>query len=567
MRVRFAQTWSLRLAMTAAAIAGACTGTIGEPPSANDSSDNPVNPGNSNGGNSGNTNQPTLADVVPIAPHLHRLTSLQYANTVEAALGPHFDADDMPDFGDDIPTLGLSNDADLLRISSVNVAGVYGAAEAIAARAVEQNPTIAACVAGSGTECFSDFARSIGQTMWRRPLTDREIADIETGRAAVAEGTGTRAEQAEYVVQALMLSSNTLYRSALGAGTTTRQLTGYELASVLSYTMWNEPPDAELMAAAADGSLANAETLRTQARRLGTDPRFARALVEFYFDYLKLSALFRKDKAPELGLTTPARQALWDGAKRDLFAALSSPDATLFEPFETLTFHVNDIAAPFFGVTAPSSDFSPMMISSDERLGILTHPAFLSVHAGTGNSGIVKRGVFTLEQLMCVHLGAPPANIGPVDRPPEGFDPEDSTERDVLETLHTSQAQCRSCHQYIDPAGFGFENFDGVGRYRTTERVPSGRELPIDASGNLRIGTEQLQFQNSVQYIQSLIQTPSMRRCVSDALLAYMLGNTPGEAERAVFYATVAERGARVADLAELIVSSPSYTVRTPPTN
>ena len=561
MRVRLAQTWFSRLAVAAAMLAAACTGTIGDSNSGDGSG--PGNPGNgNNGGNNGTP--PTAADVVPIAPQLHRLTALQFANTVEAALGPNFDAEDLPDFGDDIPTLGLANDADLLRISAVNVDNVYRSAAAVAAQAVERNATIAACVDGTGTDCFADVARSIGQVLWRRPLTDNEMADLETGRAAVAEGTGTRAEQAEFIVQALMLSSNTLYRTELGTGADTRRLTNYELASVLSYTMWNEPPDAELMAAAADGSLANADTLRAQARRLAGDPRFPEALVEFYFDYLKLSALFRTSKTPELGLTTAAREALWEGAKRDLLAALSAPDATLFEPFETLTFHVNDDSAPFFGVTAPSGGLSPVTMSADERIGILTHPAFLSVHANTGNSGIVPRGVFTLEQLMCVNLGSPPANIGPVDRPPDGFDPEDTTERDVLETLHTSQPQCRSCHQFIDPAGFGFENFDAVGRYRTMERVPSGRDLPIDASGDLRVGQERLQFDNSIQYIQSLVETPSLRRCVSDALLAYMLGNKPGNAESYLFHAAVLERNARVADLAELIVSSQSYTVRTP---
>jgi len=500
----------------------------------------------------------TPGELDPLEGHMRRRTPGQFEQTIESAFGEIYAAEDLPQFNDDIPTIGLSNDHAKLRIGDTNIDSIYDSARALSELAIEQMPIVSDCVNGSGDACFTELVDTIGGALWRRPVTDEERQDLLGGRAAVAAAPGTRAEQAEFLLQAMILSPSTMYRPELGTEEG-GALSAYELASALSYTLWNAPPDAELMGLAASGALRDTEVLRAQARRMTDDPRLADALTEFFMDYLKFDAIFAKRKLESLGLTTRVRQSMVEGAREDLRGLFAQPGATVLDPFNMTSFHVDRHSATFFGVPVESNGFEIVSMDPEQRLGVLSHPGFLTVHAGEGNSGIVKRGVFTLEQLLCVHLGAPPNDIGPVEELPEGFDPERETSRRVLEVQHSGQSGCVGCHRVIDPAGFGFENYDGAGRYRLTEKG----DIPIDASGTLTIQGESLEYQDSVSFIGSLGQSQRLRRCISDNFLTYALGEETSELEREAFYTRFDASNGSIDALVDALIDTPSFTVRT----
>ncbi len=518
-------------------------------------------PGTQNPGQNNNTpgsNNPNLGSELTES-HLRRLTPVQFENTVRHALGDVFEAEDLPSFGDDIPTIGLNNNPSILRINTVNIDSLYASMQRLAQAAVQGTPVVSECVEASNDTCFAEVVDEIGPKLWRRPLQSEERDDLLNTRAELAN-VASRAEQAEFLIHALLASPNTLFRTELGeVDGEARVLTQFELASALSYTLWNAPPDQELWELAANNQLGDSEILRAQTTRMLEDPRVADALAEFFVDYLKLEAIFTKTKEASLGLTPEAREALVEGVRRDLRQIFSQPNATLLDPFSVNNFHVNEYGATFFGVpVTQGGEYEVVAMDPSERRGILSHPAFLSVHSGEGDTGIVKRGVFTLEQLLCIHLGAPPADISESEDVPEDFDDATATSREVLTVRHSSQPECVSCHRIIDPAGFGYENWDGVGRYREVEKG----NVAIDASGELAMGQEVLTYTNSVTFLESLTDSEALRSCIADNFFTYALGDAPKLSEREALYQAFAEADGDIHAVLEALVLSPSFSAR-----
>ncbi|MBA2661367.1 MAG: DUF1588 domain-containing protein [Bradymonadaceae bacterium] len=492
--------------------------------------------------------------------HLRRLTSKQYENTLRQALGDVFERGDLPRFGDDSPTIGMNNSPSNLRVNDINVESIYASTQGIARAAVINMPSVRDCVAASTDTCFGQFVDEIGHQLWRRPVATEERNDLLNTRAQIAQAPATRAEQAEFLVQALLVSPHTMYRTELGQGEgKVVALTDYELASALAYTLWNAPPDDELYALAAQGALSDRETLIAQANRMAADQRVAEALAAFFIDYLKLEAVFAQTKAAAYGLTEETRASLFEGVRSDLVQIFSMPGASLLDPFKATNFHVDSQSASFFGVpVVASGSFEVIAMDPAQRLGVLSHPAFLSVHAGAFDSGIVKRGVFTLEQLLCVPLGAPPPDISARNDVPAEFNDAQETSREVLSVRHSSQATCIACHRMIDPAGFGYENYDAVGRYRLVEK----ENVQIDASGELVLGQELLAFNNSVEYIAALANSEALRSCLSDQFFTYVLGDAPRREEREAIYTKFNKSNGAIDELVEAIVTTPSFTAR-----
>lgn len=527
---------------------------------------NPNNPGNNNNtGNNNNNGNPGVdpcAEAQPLLqPQLRRLTRTQYENTLEAVFGP-IAADDLPSFGDDNPTIGLANDPSKLRITTVSIDSVYASAQAVSEHARSTHRTVIDCLGDSDGACFTEVIDELGSGLWRRPVTDEERGALLEGITEVANETGTRAEQMDFLLQSLLMSPNTLFRTEVGDGPgAMAQLSSYELASLLSYSLWDAPPDAELLTLAASGAIRDPDTLRAQTARLAADPRFSASVAAFFWDYLKLGNIYTVDKIEEFGLDEAAREALAQSALGTLRSKLT-PEAKYMSVFEGQDFQLNAGSAPFFGLdgSSLSNDLSPVSTNAQVRDGILTHPAFLSVHAGRGNTGIVKRGVFTLEQLLGFELPDPPDNIEPVpDEELPDFDPERTSTRDILQITHSGQARCRFCHEVIDPAGFGFENFDPVGRFRVEEK----QAVPIDASGTYAIHTgEELTFDNSLEYMKTLANSDAMQKTVLEYYFEYVMGQSGGGCEAHRFAERVHMASDSVRALAESIVQTDSFGVR-----
>ena len=169
-----------------------------------------------------------------------------------------------------------------------------------------------------------------------------------------------------------------------------------------------------------------------------------------------------------------------------------------------------NLATSIYNVTPPATGFQSMLLDLQTRQGILTRAGFLAAHADVDSSGPVPRGVFVLNALLCVPPLSPPPNVPSPPPVAETISAHQTTRQRF--GMHLSESFCSSCHDTIDGVGFGFEEFDGVGVYRTTENGS-----PVDTSGNLRGSDVDGPFVGASQLAQKLVNSKEVLGCLHQA--------------------------------------------------
>ncbi len=442
-------------------------------------------------------------------------------------------------------------------VTATHVDAFLMAAEALADDAADRAATLHPCDwGGDRAGCTRGLLEALGRRAFRRPLTGDELARY----AALAVGADPD-EALATAIHALLVSPSFLYRSELGERQPDGRyrLTGWELATAMSYTLVGTTPDAALLAAAATGELDQPAGLEREARRLLASPRAREQVGELTLQWLGAEAVLTADKRPDLfpDLDASVRAAL--ARETRAFAAHVVFDGShTFEELLTADYTILDpAAARFYGVPVPGPDgIAPY---EGRRAGVLGHASVLASHAHSDQTSPIRRGLFVRRNLLCHELPPPPPFAGGVP----DVDPAATTRERFA--AHTANPRCASCHRYIDGLGFGFEQLDPVGRWRETE---NGH--PIDSTGALT-DVERLGTTTSADYAT----LPELGRLLADSRAApacfarqyYRFARGVRE--------TLAERCARLAieqrfadsgfDLRELMIAnllSPDFAVR-----
>lgn len=506
-----------------------------------------------------------LADVAVAGPSgapgsqsLRRLTRVQYRRAVSDLFGP---AVVVPELGEpDVAQAGLlSIGAADTTYSARGVSGIEDASMAIARQALADPDTRARLVpcapsAAANPTCSRAALRKIGRSAWRRPLTDVELERV----AAVADAAaGTLAdfdEGLQFGVSALLQSPRFMYRVELGSPDGDGYaFDDYELASRLSFFLWNAPPDEALLDAAERGELATDEGLRAQAERLLASPRAREGLRNFYEEQLTLYKLDGIAKDPKLfeqfdsELGPDAREETlrlldeWvfdrDGDIRDI---VTTPDTWL-----------NPRLAALYGVPAPSTTgFHAVTLPPEaHRAGLLTQASFLLLQAHQTSTSATRRGKFIRNALLCQVTEPPPVNVDTSIPEPSGTT---LTLRDRVKE-HLEVDSCSGCHLAFDPLGLGLENYDAIGRYRTLDHGAL-----IDPAGDL----DGVPFSDAAGLGRAIREHPGFAPCVVKTFARYALGRleVPGEtAALNTLNARFAAHGYRVRPLLLELVMSPLF--------
>jgi hypothetical protein len=373
--------------------------------------------------------------------------------------------------------------------------------------------------AKDASTCATNYIARIGRRLYRRPLSADESARHLALFQTSATGH-TNDDALRVVTQTMLQSPYFLYHLELSdAPASSGQvvaLGAYELAARLAFFLTGSAPDDTLLDAARDGELAADSGLRAQADRLLSDPRANAALEAFHFEWLELDDLaqLEKDSAVYPGVDDAFRRALHDETAHFVDYVIRDGDGKL----STL------LTAPFSFPTGPLLDLygvkagdgkTPVQLDATQRAGLLTQPAFLGVHAHANQAGPVQRGKFVIRNVLCEALPDPPPNVNTTPPDPS---PTSTTRERLAE--HENNPSCASCHVRIDGIGLGFEQYDGVGRFRTTEAGQS-----IDASGKLT-GTRDLNgsFFGAVELAKKLANSGEVRACVATQWLRFALG-------------------------------------------
>jgi hypothetical protein len=390
--------------------------------------------------------------------------------------------------------------------------------------------------------CADGFAARLGERAFRRPLT--------TGEHALFMEAFDRGAESHFwdgirmVIEVALASPQFVYLVEVGRPTAAPgiyALDDYELASRLSFLAWGEPPDDELRALAAAGSLSSPDLLAGQAERLFADDR-ARSLVRrFYREWLELEAVQTLTRpATDFPDFTPAlRASMLEETERFLDDAIWQSGATLEDVLGARHSFVDENLATLYGTSG--SAFERVELPP-ERRGLLTQASLLAARSQSNQTSPVQRGVFVLERILCAELPSPPPSL--MITPPAVTE-EPRTTRDRW-AAHSAEASCRTCHAAIDPVGFAFEGFDPIGRYRTEERG-----MPVDTRGGVPLlDIEDGALADAAELAETIAARPEARAraCLARQWLRFGLGRLERDVDRESVDAVAAvesERGLR----------------------
>jgi Protein of unknown function (DUF1592)/Protein of unknown function (DUF1588)/Protein of unknown function (DUF1587)/Protein of unknown function (DUF1585)/Protein of unknown function (DUF1595)/Ca-dependent carbohydrate-binding module xylan-binding/Cytochrome C oxidase, cbb3-type, subunit III len=378
------------------------------------------------------------------------------------------------------------------------------------------------CRPANGTDptaCARTILRSFVTRAFRRPATDGEVDRLtRLVAAAIAEGDSFE-RGIQVAVTAVLVSPQFLFRIEADAEPNNPQavypISDFELASRLSYFLWSSMPDDELFRLAQEGALRKSGNLAVQVRRMLKDPKAAALTENFAMQWLQLRNL--KLSSPDLKQFPEFNEALrtaMETETRLFFETIVREDRNLFELLDANFTFVNERLAKHYGLPGiQGEEFQRVSLTSPERGGLLGQASILTVTSNPTRTSPVKRGKWILETLFNAPPPPPPPNV------PELKEAEGKLEGTLRQRMeqHRANPACASCHTQMDALGFGLENFDPVGQWRTKD---GGQE--VDASGELPGGVA---FKTPAE-LKSILKgrEAEFRRCLAEKLMVYALG-------------------------------------------
>ncbi len=468
------------------------------------------------------------------APLATRLNDTQYGYTVLDVLGTELNEQEWGWLPHDVPIEGAySTSAQTQFFNTQYVLGY-----AYIARSLSERLDATALLQEHGgcgdveAACLEAFVDGLGLRAFRRPLTgDERAAFLELADTIAADADTTDEHVVQGVVQMMLQSPPFLYRlegERDGEPGEVRRVTGYELASRLSYFLWQSAPDDELLAFAAgpegDGAYDGA-ALPEQIDRMIADGRFARSRRIFWGDYslatvapfgsvspdvaeqLRESLLASLERISGVGAEPVGLQALLDGNE-----LVMTPDV-----------------AELAGVES-QGDGLQVYEDVPERHGVITHPAFL---AAIGTTSFVGRGVFMTERVLCQHTAAPPSD----DQSAAAIEDTanstaDMTPREASEFRFELEPVCLACHHQFEPIAYAFERYDMSGRHGLTDE--EGRDLYSDGVLPAFGDRPEIPFDGPAVLLDALAGRPEIDRCMVENMMEYAAGSRPVGAEEFV---------------------------------
>jgi hypothetical protein len=337
--------------------------------------------------------------------------------------------------------------------------------------------------------CAKQIAENLARRAFRRPTTEADLAFLmpfyEAGRKERDFDRGV-----ERLVGAVLASPEFLYRAIRGQQTATANagevaLTEYELATRLSYFLWNTGPDDELFNLAASKDLSKPAVLDAQVKRMLADPRATSLATNFAMKWLGLDGIenIKPDQQIYAGFNDQLKKELVTEAQTFIQSVLLQ-NRPLVELLTSDQTYLNDRIARHYGMNdVTGSQFRWVKLTDRNRFGLLGKGAVLIKTSYPDRTSPVLRGAWVLDKIIGTPPTPPPPGVETDLNQKPGETPK--TVRARLEQ-HRANATCRQCHGVIDPMGLALENFDAVGQFRTTDSRAAN--APIDASTVLTSG-------------------------------------------------------------------------------
>ncbi|MBC8324957.1 MAG: DUF1592 domain-containing protein [Verrucomicrobia subdivision 3 bacterium] len=460
---------------------------------------------------------------------VRRLNRAEYNNTIRDLMRVDFKP--AKDFPADDAGYGFDNIGDVLSMSPLLLEKYFAAAEKIAAQTVAVPDAEERVVPTAFQKSYfqypiprnqrrhaaEEFMRAFLTRAYRRPVKPEELQRLMLLAKRVVDEGGSFEHGIRMAVAATLVSPQFLFRwefdGAPNNPKAVRSLNEYELASRLSYFIWNSMPDDELLGLARRGQLR--KNLAAQIRRMLRDNKSQALVANFTGQWLRLR---------DLEIAQPDRRvfgAFNNELRADMrqetelyFMHVMRGNRSVLEFLDSDYTIVNERLAIWYGLkNVKGGQFRSVSLKGTPRGGVLTHASVLTLTSDPNRTSPVKRGNFVLENI----LGTPPP-------PPPDDVPDLSSSAELKGTLrqqmvkHRENPVCASCHQKMDPIGFAFENFDAIGRWRTLDNG-----APINAASQLDTG-EKFRDATGLRKILALRKRDLFVRCFTEKMLTFALG-------------------------------------------
>ena len=380
------------------------------------------------------------------------------------------------------------------------------------------------CDPNTGAACVERILTQLARRTYRRVPTKTDVAAL-LRFYRLAQQKGQNAEQGiQLALQAALVSPSFLFRMEREpVGGAIRRVSDFDLASRLSYFLWSSMPDARLLSLAEAGKLRVPATLDAEVTRMLADPKSTALSENFAGQWLELRNLDSVHPDPD-------KFPKWSAELREAFKAETSlffthilrENRPVSDFIDARYTFVNELLAQHYGIAGVTGDeFRRVDLVGNQRGGLLSHGSVLTVSSYPTRTSVVLRGKYVLENILGTPPPPPPPDVPPLDDKAVG---SSASLRQQMES-HRSSPICASCHSKMDVLGFGLENYDAIGAWRTVDG-----KFPVDSSGTLPNGKS---FSTPAELRQLLLSSlPEFEHCLSQKMLTYALGRGLGPSDR-----------------------------------
>jgi len=384
--------------------------------------------------------------------------------------------------------------------------------------------------AGAAQEmaCAKEIVNTLARRAFRRPATERDtellMSFYQQGRNE-AKSASKFDSGIERALQRVLADPEFVFRkeaepASVPPGTPYR-ITDLELASRLSFFLWSGIPDDELIAVASQNKLRDPAVLEQQVRRMLRDPRAEQLIVNFAGQWLNLRALQTWTPATTIFPDFDDNLRLAMRKETELFVgSIVREDRSVIDLLNANYTFLNERLAKHYGIpNIYGSHFRRVELPPefDMRRGLLGQASLQTVSSQPQRTSPVGRGKTIMQIFLGVSPPDPPPNVPALaDHGAAVHGESKPTMRQQME-MHRRVEPCASCHKIMDPIGFSMENFDAIGRWRTTDDGS-----PIDASGILVDGSKLDGVKGMREAL--LRYSPQFVRVIAEKLMIYAVG-------------------------------------------
>lgn len=378
---------------------------------------------------------------------------------------------------------------------------------------------ILVCDPNTGAACVEKIVANLAHHAYRRPVTKLEVAGL-IKFVGMAKAQGQSTEQGiQLALEAMLVSPEFLFRIERDPNPVdprqVHRISDLELATRLSYFLWSSMPDDELLTLAESGKLKEPAVLDAQVKRMMTDRKAAAFADNFAGQWLEIRNL--DSMTPD-----PQKFPAWNDELKEamrtetsmFFHHVLSENRPISEFIDAKYTFLNEYLAKYYGIDGVKGpDFRRVELTTDQRGGVLTQGSVLTVSSYPSRTSPTIRGKYILNNILGTPPPPPPPDVPPLDDSKVGAE---VSLRKQLEA-HRANPVCASCHSKMDVLGFGLENYDTIGKWRTIDG-----KFPIDVGGTMPDGKS---FQTAAEMRAVLMGSlPQISRCLIEKIMTYALG-------------------------------------------